>query len=118
MNHVKKFGILAFLALASFAVAQTTEEETPDATLNINHGSFALGIGVSRGSGTLTCKGKEYPVSVSGLSLGKVGFSKVAARGNVYNLKSLKDFDGNYTSAGGGMTLAGGGPAGGWKKQT
>jgi hypothetical protein len=108
MNHVKKFGILAFLALASFAVAQTTEEETPDATLNINHGSFALGIGVSRGSGTLTYKGKEYPVSVSGLSLGKVGFSKVAARGNVYNLKSLKDFDGNYTSAGVGMTLAGG----------
>ena len=67
-----------------------------------------MGIGFSSGSGTLTYKGKEYPVSISGMALGKVGITKATARGDVYNLKHLRDFDGNYTSAGTGMTLAGG----------
>jgi hypothetical protein len=54
---------------------------------------------------------------VSGLSLVKVGISKVTASGRVYNLKSLRDFDGNYTAVGAGVTLAGGGSAVSMKNQ-
>ena len=57
---------------------------------------------------SLFYKGKEYPISVNGLSLGKVGFSGSSATGKVYNLKTLADFDGHYVGAGTGMTVAGG----------
>ena len=40
--------------------------------------------------------------------MGKVGITKATASGEVFHLKSLKDFDGNYTAAGAGITLAGG----------
>jgi hypothetical protein len=56
----------------------------------------------------VTYKGKDYPISVKGLSLGKVGITKATASGEIYHLKALKDFDGNYTAAGAGITLAGG----------
>lgn len=122
MNYVKKIGILllALGMMTSFAHGATkaaTTEEKPDATIDLSSGSFAVGIGYSWGKGTLTFKGKEYPISVSGLSLGKVGMTKASARGNVYNLKRLKDFDGNYTSTGAGMTLAGGRSAVAMKNQ-
>jgi len=117
MKMAKKIGILLLVlgVMTGFTQAATKHEESEaksegkvDATLDITHKSVAIGIGSSWGSGTLHYKGKDYPISVSGLSLGKVGLSKAAARGNVSNLKRLEDFDGNYTSAGAGMTLAGG----------
>jgi hypothetical protein len=106
MHHVKKIGMLLLISglLAGFAQAA----EQADATIRLSSGSVAAGIGFSWGSGTLTYKGKDYPVSVKGLSLGKVGITKATASGEVYHLKTLKDFDGNYTAAGAGITLAGG----------
>ncbi len=47
----------------------------------------------------------------------KVGITRATASGEVYNLKKLQDFDGNYTSAGAGMTLAGGRSAVAMKNQ-
>jgi hypothetical protein len=118
MKHLKKIAVqlLVLNMTATFAFA-AEQEEKPDATLTITHRSVAVGIGGSWGTGTLTYKGKEYPISVNGLSLGKVGLSKVTARGEVYNLKKLANFDGNYTSAGAGMTLAGGRSAVAMKNQ-
>jgi len=69
----------------------------------------AAGVGLHWGGGTLTYKGKDYPVDVTGLSVGDVGVSKIEASGKVYNLKGLADFDGNYTAVGAGATVAGGG---------
>lgn len=118
MNNVKGIAVLLLiLGMSTGLAVAASSEEKPDATLDITHRSVAVGVGGSWGSGTLTYKGKEYPISVSGLSLGKVGLSKVTARGNVYNLQRLKDFDGNYTSAGAGMTLAGGRSAVAMKNQ-
>jgi hypothetical protein len=65
-------------------------------------------VGFSWGKGTLTYKGKEYPVSVDGLTVGAVGVTSITARGNVYHLSKLEDFDGNYTGAGAGATVGGG----------
>src|SRR5438876_11416694 len=67
-----------------------------DATLRLSGGSFAAGIGFSWGSGTLTYKGKNYPVKVNGLSIGKVGITSSSAYGEVFNLKHLQDFNGHY----------------------
>jgi hypothetical protein len=112
MNNVKKVGILllALGVMTGFAEA-AAKQETPDATLQLSGGSFAVGIGFSWGKGTLTYKGKDYPVSVNGLSLGKVGITGASAYGEVQNLKKLQDFNGHYHAGGAGrrgVTLASG----------
>ena len=109
MKIIQKIGILsvAFCLMAGFAQA-AGKSVRPDATLELSSKGVAAGVGISWGKGTLTYKGKQYPVSVSGLSLGKVGITKVTASGEVYNLKKLQDFEGNYTSVEADMTLAGG----------
>jgi len=83
--------------------------KAPDATLQLREGSIAAGIGFSWGGGTLTYRGKRYPVKVDGLSVGSVGISRATASGSVYNLKSLNDFNGTYTAVGAGAAVAGGG---------
>ena len=92
------------------AVALATEG-APDGTLELKGGSVAAGVGVSWGSGTLTYKGKQYPVSAVGFDVGDVGITNITASANVYNLEKLEDFDGNYTGVGAGATAAGGGSA-------
>jgi hypothetical protein len=104
MLHLIGVGVLASL-LGGFAVAQ---EKKPDATLKITDRDVAIGVGFSWGKGTLSYKGKSYPVKVEGLSVGEVGVNQATAVGSVYNLKKLEDFDGNYTAAGAGGTLGGG----------
>lgn len=102
-------GMVAVVALGlTLGVAQA-EEKTPDATLKLEGGSIAAGIGLSWGKGTLSYEGKEYPVDVKGLSVGDVGVTSIEAAGKVYNLKSIGDFNGNYTAVAAGATVAGGG---------
>jgi hypothetical protein len=99
--------VAATLALP-FSTAQA-KAKAPDATLQLREGSVAAGIGFSWGGGTLTFRGKRYPVKVDGLSVGSVGISRATASGSVYNLKSLNDFNGTYTAVGAGAAVAGGG---------
>jgi hypothetical protein len=99
MNNVKKIVILllALGVMTGFTQAATHHHESKsDATLRLSGGSFALGIGFRWGSGTLTYQGKDYPVKVNGLSIGKVGMTGVSAYGEVFNLKHLQDFNGHY----------------------
>ena len=117
MNNIKKMGLLLLVLVVITGFTQAAKEGKPNATLRLSGKSLAAGVGFSWGKGTLTYKGKDYPVSVKGLSLGKVGISGVTASGEVHNLKNLHDFDGNYTAAGAGLTLAGGGSAIAMKNQ-
>jgi membrane-bound inhibitor of C-type lysozyme len=68
----------------------------------------AVGIGWSWGSGTLTYKGKKHRVKVEGFSVGEVGIVRATARGDVFDLKKLEDFSGNYFAGGAGVTVGGG----------
>ena len=97
MNNVKKIVtvLLALGVMTGFTQA-ASHHSGPDATLRLSGGSFAAGIGFSWGSGTLTYKGKNYPVKVNGLSVGKVGITSSSAYGEVFNLKHLQDFNGHY----------------------
>ena len=104
MNNVKKIAVLVLVIAATtgFTEAASHHHSGPDATLRLSGGSFALGIGFRWGSGTLTYKGKEYPVKVNGLSVGKVGITGSSAYGEVFNLKHLQDFNGHYNVGGAG----------------
>ena len=102
-------GMVAVGSLVSLLLGLAlAQEKKPDATLQLSEGTVAVGIGFSWGKGTLTYKGKDYPVKVTGLSVGEVGVNRATAVGNVFNLKNLADFDGNYVAGGAEATVGGG----------
>ena len=102
-------GLAIIGAMLLIAPIGRAAEEKPDATVKMTGKSLSAGVGYSWGSGTLTYQGKEYPFSISGLSAGNIGAGSAELSGQVFNLKNLEDFNGNYTSVGAGATVAGGG---------
>jgi hypothetical protein len=80
----------------------------PAATLELSGGSVAAGAGVSWGHGSLTYRGKRYPIDAEGLNVGDVGVTRMSASGKVYKLKKLQDFDGTYTAVAAEGTAGGG----------
>ena len=100
----------AFADDAPNPTAANTDQQV-DATINVNGDSIGIGVGWVWGSGELTYRGKTYPIKLSGLSLVDVGEAHITATGNVYNLTTLQDFNGNYAAAAAGLTVAGGGSA-------
>jgi hypothetical protein len=106
-------GALLLLAPNGSAVAQDkpAAKAKPDATVKMTGKAVSAGVGYSWGSGVLTYQGKDYPFSISGLTAVNVGVSSATLAGEVFNLKKIDDFNGNYTSAGAGATVAGGGGA-------
>src|SRR5437763_17176702 len=99
MKSIKKIAVLLLMlsGMTGFTQAATHHHGSkPDGTLRLSTGGFALGIGVSWGSGTLTYRGKDYPVKVKGLSVGRVGATSSSAQGEVLKLKPLHDLTGHY----------------------
>jgi hypothetical protein len=56
----------------------------------------------------LTFQGRDYPFSVSGLTLVDVGISRFAGTGKIYDLNSPQDFPGIYAAAQSTFAIAGG----------
>jgi len=87
---------------------QKPEDRLPTGLVSLNFKSVALGVGASRGDGVLKFQGKEYPFSMSGLSLVDVGVSSYAGAGKVYDLKNPKDLTGTYGATQATFAIAGG----------
>jgi ABC-type amino acid transport substrate-binding protein len=114
-----KLGALQALALAGcLATCTHSPTETndargrdtlPDAAMRIEAKTLAVGVGYSWGKGTLDFQDKTYTVTMDGLLVVAVGLSSVTAKGGVYHLKTLEDFDGNYVAVRGGSTIGQGG---------
>ena len=103
MNNVKKIAVLMLIIAMMTTVTHAASRHTgPDATLRMSIGGVHLGIGGSSGSGTLTYRGKNYPFKVSGMAVGRVGVTSSSAVGDVFNLRHLQDFNGNYSVSGAG----------------
>jgi hypothetical protein len=81
---------------------------SPDGSVSLSGTSLAAGIGWVWGKGKLDFKGKEHSFKISGLSVVDAGVSNISATGEVYNLKHLRDFGGNYTAASAGIAIGGG----------
>ena len=103
MNNVKKIAALLTILIVIAGFAQARQHTSgPDATLRMSMGGVHVGIGGSSGSGTLTYRGRNYPFRVSGMAIGRVGVTSSSAVGDVFNLRHLQDFNGNYTVGGAG----------------
>src|SRR5262245_11781626 len=105
---LRSYALVGTCLLVALGTARAAEKK-PDATIHLSSKSVAAGVGFSWGKGTLKYQGKEYQLSVDGLTVGSVGVTAVTANGEVFDLKKLQDFDGNYTALAGGGTLGGGG---------
>ena len=99
--------LLALGCVAVFSSAMAADP-APSGTVSLTSKAVALGIGVSWGDGTLTFNGKTYPFSVEGLSVADLGVSNISTSGEVFNLKNVADFSGNFIAGEAGIAIAGG----------
>ncbi|HRD49824.1 MAG TPA: hypothetical protein PL166_09530 [Candidatus Contendobacter sp.] len=85
------------------------QDARPDARLQFSSFSVGLLFGYSQGEGTLDFAGRQYPFTVSGITLATVGISQVSAVGQVYRLREAADLAGRYAAIEGALTLGQGG---------
>ena len=102
--------LLAALAWLASGAGTPARAETGAVRIQVVKAGFIVGIG--GGSGTLVFKGRQYPLSVGGLSLGAtIGASKADFVGRAYNLHRASDIAGTYSAVGGSVAAAGGASA-------
>jgi hypothetical protein len=65
-------------------------------------------VGVGGGTGTLTFKGKRYPLRVGGISAGTIGVARTDLVGTASNLRTAEDIAGAYSGVSAGLAIAGG----------
>jgi hypothetical protein len=87
------------------------EERVPSGLVTVNLKSVALGVGANFGDGVLTYQGRNYPFSISGLSLVDIGISSFTGAGKVYDLRSPGDLTGTYAAGQATFAIAGGATA-------
>lgn len=99
--------VMAGILLGAVAVAPAEEGPIyPVGEVTITATQLAAGLGYSWGDGVMKFQGKEYRFAVQGLNVAAVGFSKISAVGDVYNLTSPADLAGKYVAVSAGLSLA------------
>jgi hypothetical protein len=100
--------VIALFAMLTYAVVATpASAEVGTVRVVFTKGGFIVGVG--GGEGVLTFRGKNYPFTVSGASIGfTVGASTTKLVGRALNLRSPGDIAGSYAVAGAGGALAAG----------
>lgn len=95
---------LTFLLLSGCAGIEKPAG-TASATLTIEGSLASYYAGASRGDGVLSYQGQEYPFTLTAVGGGGSAAESISATGQVYNLSSLQDFPGKYTSHRKGITV-------------
>src|SRR5262244_2856998 len=97
--------LLGILGLAG--ISTPLHAETGSVAVVFTKGGLIVGVG--GGEGVLTLRGKRYPFTVSGMSVGlTVGASTTKFVGRALNLRSPGDLAGSYAAGGAGAAVAAG----------
>jgi len=92
---------------ASVGLVTPSRAETGAVSVVFTKGGFIVGVGGGRG--VLTFRGRHYPFTVSGMSVGfTIGASTTRFVGRALNLHSPGDLAGSYAAGGAGGALAAG----------
>lgn len=103
------------VGIGSFAVAQEqvagADAMEPDGFVWFSRKGLGLIIGGSTGGGRLQFAGDNHTFRMTGIKFGALGgVAEIRMSGEVYNLKQLQDFAGNYTESVAGLSaIVGGG---------
>jgi hypothetical protein len=96
--------LVAALALVGASVSSAAFADSGTIRINVLKGGWF--IGASGGSGTLTFRGRTYPLSIGGLSAGLVfGASQTYLSGRVSRINSPGDVAGVYGAGGAGAAV-------------
>ena len=107
MSRRRSIMLALFGLLTSAVVATPASAEIGTVRVVFTKGGFIVGVG--GGEGVLTFRGKNYPFTVSGASIGlTVGASTTKLVGRALNLRSPGDIAGSYAVVGAGGALAAG----------
>lgn len=88
----------------------TTEAEAATGSIRLHVVSGGFIVGVGGGSGVLTFRGVQYPLTLSGVSVGAtIGVAGADLVGTASNLHTVRDIEGAYTAGSAGVAVAGGG---------
>ena len=108
---VASLGLMT-MPLSALAQPRHTADEIaktkPSATFEVTAEQLRLLIGGATGKGTLYYQGKSYPFTIKAVTAGGVGATKVTAKGDVYFMERLEDFEGAYSAVTLGATLGAG----------
>jgi hypothetical protein len=103
--QVALVALLGILGLAGLSTP--LHAETGSVAVVFTKGGFIVGVG--GGEGVLTLRGKRYPFTVSGMSVGfTVGASTTRLVGQARNLQGPKSIEGSYSAVGAGGAVAAG----------
>jgi hypothetical protein len=106
-NYRMKFLGVASLALLTFGLVSPSQADTCAVRVVFTKGGFIVGVGGGRG--VMVCKGKRYPFSVSGMSVGfTIGASTSQFSGHALNVRSPSDIEGSYAALGASGAVAAG----------
>ena len=105
-NAAKLCAVLLAATFFLTAAASWSQAETGRVHLKVTSVGFIVGVG--GGSGTLTFRGKTYPLRLSGVSAGTIGASGMDLVGTASNLRTAADIAGTYSAASAGLAVAGG----------
>src|SRR3982075_2813502 len=98
---------LAVLLAGVVGFSTPSRAETGQVAVVFTKGGFIVGVG--GGEGVLVLRGKRYPFTVSGMSVGfTIGASTTKFVGRGLNLRSPSDLAGSYAAGGAGGALAAG----------
>jgi hypothetical protein len=96
----------AFVALIVLFGAGLSQAQADSGSIVLTVYKAGWIIGGSGGHGTLTFRGKRYPLSVGGIDYGLVfGGSKTVLRGRVSNISRASDVAGVYAAGGAGIAV-------------
>jgi len=100
--------LIVLLGILGAAVPGTpSRADTGSVAVVFTKGGFIVGFG--GGEGVLMLRGKRYPFTVSGMSVGAtIGASTTKLVGRALNLRGPGSIEGNYSAVGAGGALAGG----------
>ena len=76
---------------------QDLDKTPPSGTVDIDIKQLRLIFGGESGGGVLHYKGKDYPFTIKGVSIGGIGFSEIEGTGVVHFLNKVEDFPGSYS---------------------
>lgn len=107
---MRKFAIqAALLALLAGVAGLSTPSRAETGQVAVVFTKGGLIVGVGGGEGVLHLRGKNYPFTVSGMSVGfTVGASTTKLVGRALNLRGPASIEGSYAVGGAGGALAAG----------
>ena len=109
MNKLAISVTLVALLVGVAGFTTPSRAETGRVAVVFTKGGFVVGVG--GGEGVLTLRGRHYPFTVSGLSVGfTIGASTTRLTGRAVNLRGPASIEGSYSAIGaGGAVVAGAG---------